>query len=267
MRLDVPVDDPLRAVSTPTLGTQLPDTETIQIAEIKDLCSTIRSPCLIDDCLGYLSDGERMHELRPISACEENDEGVYVSLEDMLQAGGILSRQKRFKMAAILASSLLQLQTTPWLIEKFEKRNIFFYQQQENIIVDYPYIKHSFSTEPAASTKPSHTIDSRFATRNSLSNLGILLLELCFGQPIEKQEIRKQYLGADGKAHQGTDFMTALAWSDMVWEEDPMLEPIIRSCLCCMFEEKPDLQNKLFTQVVYSNIVGPLEDYFVSKWP
>lgn len=137
-------------------------------------------------------------------------------------------------------------------------------------MMDNPYIRHSFPSTKLSGgiTQDPPASDPRFDTRNSLSNLGILLLELCFGQPIEDQEqIRKNYLGADGKPHKGTDYMTARDWAEMVWEEDPKLEPIIKSCLFCMFEEKPDWQNKMFTQAVYASVVEPLDSYFVSKWP
>jgi len=61
--------------------------------------------------------------------------------------------------------------------------------------------------------------------------------------------------------------MTAREWVDSVWEEEPKLESIIKTCLFHPFEEKPDWRNKLFTQAVYVSVVGPLDDYFVTKWP
>jgi hypothetical protein len=95
--------------------------------------------------------------------------------------------------------------------------------------------------------------------RNSLSNLGILLLELCFGQPIESQAFRKDYLGQDGKPHNSTDYLTAVYWADMVCEEDPALEHIVKCCMFCIFEEKADWNNKKFTQAVYNSVVEPLK--------
>lgn len=206
-----------------------------------------------------------MHDVLPFPTDETIDGAAYISLSDILskQGSARLSPQKRFKLATILASSLLQLQTTPWLIGNFEKKNIYFYCHGGDTSLDHPYVQYCFST-PLGTLQSDH--ERRLATRTSLDNLGILLLELCFGQPIEIQEIRKRYL-VDGKPHQGTDYMTAREWADEVWEEDPKLEPIIRSCLFCPFEEKPDWKNPSFTQAVYASVVGPLDDYFVSKWP
>ena len=61
--------------------------------------------------------------------------------------------------------------------------------------------------------------------------------------------------------------MTAREWVDSVWEEEPKLESIIKTCLYHPFEEKPDWRNKSFTQAVYASVVGPLDDYFATKWP
>lgn len=206
-----------------------------------------------------------MHDVLPFPTDETLDGEAYISLSDILSKQGSprLSPQKRFKLATILASSLLQLQTTPWLIGNFEKKNIFFYRHGQDISLEHPYVQHSF-TKVLCASQSDHEL--RLAARTSLDNLGILLLELCFGQPIETQEIRKKYL-VDGKANPGTDYMTARDWAEMVWEEEPKLEPIIKSCLFCPFEEKPDWRNPQFTQAVYASVVGPLDDYFVSKWP
>ncbi|KAH6693323.1 hypothetical protein BKA61DRAFT_279036 [Leptodontidium sp. MPI-SDFR-AT-0119] len=263
-RFDAPIDLPVRPVPHTAPSTPQP-TPAVQILEIKDFCSIIRSQAINGQCLGFLSDGERMHDVLPFPTDETLDGEAYISLSDILSKQGSprLSPQKRFKLATILASSLLQLQTTPWLIGNFEKKNIFFYRHGQDISLEHPYVQHSF-TKVLCASQSDHEL--RLAARTSLDNLGILLLELCFGQPIETQEIRKKYL-VDGKANPGTDYMTARDWAEMVWEEEPKLEPIIKSCLFCPFEEKPDWRNPQFTQAVYASVVGPLDDYFVSKWP
>ena len=105
----------------------------------------------------------------------------------------------------------------------------------------------------------------RRVIRDSLSNLGILLLELLFNQPVESQEFRNLYLGQDGKPHEQTNYMTALHWSDMVWEEEPELESVVKCCISCIFEEKADWGNRKFVQAVWVRVCEPLER-FVGKW-
>jgi len=190
-RFNTTIDLPLQTVPSPVTPTPI-SPEPVQILEIKDFCSIIQSQNFNTQCLGFLSDGERMHDVLP---CPSDEGETYISLSDILskQDSARLSAQKRFKLASVLASSLLQLQTTPWLIDNFEKRNIFFYCHGQDIYLDHPYVRHSFTTSSpvcnlSSPSQSEHEI--RLAARASLDNLGILLLELCSGQPIETQALR-----------------------------------------------------------------------------
>lgn len=266
VRMNMPVELPFHP--------QRPHSETPPISppgppnvEIKDLCSTLCSVAPHADCLGYFCDSDkRQHELRPVKELHpaSEDESI-VSLETLLTSTPRVSRHDRYHVASILASSLLQLQSTPWLADKMEKKNIFFYQQCSKVLIDYPYVRQSFSSVKRAA-QPITPGQARFAARNSLSHLGILLLELCFGEAIEKQDVWKCYLGSDGMPHQGTDYMAARDWAEMVCEEEPALEHIIKCCVFCIFEEKADWGNKNFIQAVYASVVAPLEN-IINKWP
>jgi hypothetical protein len=178
-----------------------------------------------------------------------------------------LTRHESYKVVSILASSLLQLQGTPWLAETMEKNNIFFCRRDNKIFVDRPYIRHSFRSLKSAQScspgfvQPMLSSHPRFVARNSLSNLGIPLLDLCFGQPIETQDFRNCHLGPDGKPYDSTDYMTARDGADSVCEKDPALEHIIKCCVFCVFKEKVDWSHKKFAQAVYNSAVEPLKDY------
>ncbi|KAE8448823.1 hypothetical protein EG329_008825 [Mollisiaceae sp. DMI_Dod_QoI] len=240
--------------------------------EIKDLCSRLRCLRTNSACLGYLVDDEQQfHELvTVVKGIKEANNNTYISLETLIRDTQItgFNRRERHKTASILASSLLQLQTTPWLPETFGKENIFFYKQDATIFFDHPFVRHSFTSTKtcqistcAGQTSPG----ARFAARNSLNNLGIVLLEICYGQAIEDQAIRKRYLGPDGKPHEYTNFMTARDWAESVGEQEPEWENIIRCCISCMFEEKADWGNRKFTATVYESVVEPLEK-MAMKW-
>ena len=278
-RFDVPPELPLhpraRCTTMPAVqeSPSTTNTATTNDVEIQDLCSKLADPTL-SACFGYLrGEEERLHELRATSddleTPPQGNESL-VSLESLLlgREGPRLSRLERFKVASVLASSLLQLQTTPWL-KKMEKKNILFYRRGPKVHIEHPYLRHPFlsSKAPQTSGQPEdHTPSDRMAVRNSLSNLGILLLELGFWQTIDSYYMRQDYFGADGKPHQSTDYLTALAWSDKVSEEEPSLENIIECCLKCIFPVKADWSDKKFTQAVYTNVVGPLED-IIKRWP
>jgi hypothetical protein len=217
--------------------------------------------------LGYLQDGNQWcHELQSIE-CKNESRGSNgpISLENLLinREEKRLSRHERYRIASVAASSLLQLDTTPWLAAKLEKKNILFYQKDSKVLLDHPYISHSFLSTPnleAPKESPKTvSVASINPTRDSLASLGILLLELCFSETIENQHLRKRYLGEDGQPQIRTDFLTALDWVEMVDDEEPQLASIIRRCVNCSFKHKADWRNENFMQAVYANVVEPLE--------
>jgi hypothetical protein len=238
--------------------------------EIRDLCSILKDVDPKATALGYLSDQDQQrYELRPLTedgASLGNHE--LISLGKLLATDGLvrLTRQKRYKVACILASSLLQLQNTPWLGGNLSKNNVFFYHQGNEVLAGHPYISHSFSsTKSPTQTSSENTtswLQDHAPPRANLSSLGILLLELCWNQAIENQtELRKKHLSSDGQAIEGTDYLTAIDWldKDKVDEEEPKMLPIIKWCIFCAFEGKPNWADTKFTQAVYANVVRPLE--------
>jgi hypothetical protein len=226
------------------------------------------------DSPGYLSDDhDRQFEVQLLSEHEIPSSGnAFISLDALLRGSSLLRRQRHL-IASILASSVVQLQSTPWLTEKLDKRDIVFLKRGIEVILEHPYVRHSFeavnSIQPSSvssASLPGDRFAARIATRNSLSSLGIVLLELCFGQVIEDQPRWKHHLGADGMPHDGTDYMTARDWAEMVCDQEPEFDSIIKKCVHWTFEEKADWSNQNFTAAVYCKIVQPLEK-INQRWP
>ncbi|TGO22787.1 hypothetical protein BPAE_0155g00250 [Botrytis paeoniae] len=246
--------------------------------KINDLCKVIYDSRGTSNCyLGYLSDDHQIsHEFR-IPEEDPIARGLYgqkfISLETILSKPdkvSPLNRYERYKVAYILASSLLQLQNAPWLTGNLQKRHILFPCDWNNhkILIDQPHLSHSFLSTRYQSTPPGQTPNLSSSTttvKKSLNDLGIVLLELCFGQRIEGQSIRQDFL-VDGKEHAGTNYLTALEWADAVCEQEPALEHVIKCCMFCIFEEKANWDNLRFTQAVYASVVEPLEKV-VKSWP
>lgn len=247
----------------PPLTKERPDVN----IKINDLCSTMKGLDPDVEFFGCLSDNEHQeHEVRWIKDTRQVPPSLgEISLERLLTSNGHLklSRQKRYKLASIVASSLLQLHATPWLTEKLEKKNIFFYHQGPDILAEEPYISHKFvALKPGDSVpqEPNTTGVLPMNPRKTLPCLGILLLELCFGEAIENQQsLRKAHLSSDGKALEGTDYLCAIDWLEMVAEEEPKMEPIIRWCIFCPLNGKLNWEDTTFTQAVYACVVQPLE--------
>lgn len=95
----------------------------------------------------------------------------------------------------------------------------------------------------------ARTPDNRAA--DAISVLGIRLLELCFGAPIEQTEHRKQFGEGNAQTAPYLDHAAALLWSRMVGEEaGPEFAEAIEWCLHA--KEQPDggWRKELWTQVI-----------------
>ncbi|KAF7927495.1 uncharacterized protein EAE98_005877 [Botrytis deweyae] len=121
--------------------------------EIHNLCETVYNfDITCNSYLGYLpADHLERHEFR------DSDDSVtsrafyrdkFVSLETILSKPdkfSPLNRYERYKVAYILASSLLQLQNAPWLTGNLQKRHILFLcdWNKHKILIDQPNFSHS----------------------------------------------------------------------------------------------------------------------------
>lgn len=232
-------------------------------SEINDLCSTLRKSDHKVACLGYLcSPNNQNYEVhcvrRNIPSKSKPDD--LISLAELLdKTSNIrLERRQRFRLAVILASSLIQLQATPWLTSNLAKKDIYFEYQGSDVFSDEPYIRHTFpsinsSLSPASPEIDTPTAISRVVIKSALHQLGILLLELCFGAPIESRTAGDSSLPNDQ-----VQLLAALDWLSLV-EGDAGLDYKHAIVNCFHFDGKADWGNAMFTQSIHAGVVIPLE--------
>ncbi|KAK1093016.1 hypothetical protein LTR48_003192 [Friedmanniomyces endolithicus] len=137
-----------------------------------------------------------------------------------------LTRVQRYGIALTLASSHLQLHSTPWLHEQWTAENVHFPLTDDNgalTLHGEPYVLTQF--EAANNKPPTGQSDQSFST------LGIVLLELCFGTRFEdhhlwqnpayaplrsdpnmRQVIACQWL-KDVEGEAGDDYASAVNWT------------------------------------------------------
>ena len=254
------------------------------LIEIADLCEAVKKAHL-EICkgpLGYLRDEQdRRHAFYPPrhpTKFSENAE--MVTLASLLSksmrsnvsnhtgiVSGALSRIERYSIAVTLASSLLQLYSSPWIGETWSKNDIYFLKAAAGsarpIVVDKPFITRKFTSHSLQSSVKSVSEQvGRNTSIKSIQALGIMLLELCFGEAIEDQSIRSKYL-CDGQPNDMTDFCTAKYWleSDTLGEGGPDYAEAIRRCLFCAFGPKStDLEDDELRAAIYAEVVQPLGD-------
>ncbi|KAK0616330.1 hypothetical protein B0T14DRAFT_245057 [Immersiella caudata] len=158
-----------------------------------------------------------VHQL-PLDHCNIDLSSLFMG-----QSKSPLTRRQRYRLSLVLASSFVQLKDTSWIQGPWDKRTVHFPSTHKGQAdLDSPFIISRF--------RGSHQIASRLPTEGTTPNendvagiacLGILLLELCFGRPIEKHPSRLVIPGG-GEGEQiraALDLIAALEWLKEVNDE------------------------------------------------
>lgn len=210
-----------RRVRWDTTDLQKPDVRGPHEAQIRDLCRTLASQCR--DCYGFLDQDEHRFVVYPSRQVSITPAKSLFTLSQVLGGAHSLTRRKRYSLAHILATSFLQLGDTPWLDKGMKKDDIVFAEdpsEPQVALLDTPYICQTLSRGLIAPA-----IDS-------LSSLGIRLLELCFGQTLETTTYRKLLPAGDMISAPILDYAAAIQWSRLVGEEaGPEFTEAIEWCL------------------------------------
>ncbi|KAF2643630.1 hypothetical protein P280DRAFT_466398 [Massarina eburnea CBS 473.64] len=167
------------------------------------------------NCMGVIGHDDDVYHLHPFRKRKQcgGESGRTLGYILSRDFEGSLSRRQRYAIALLVASSVAQLQFTPWLRTGLTKEDVLFFSSggDDNITFTEPFIRQGFSiSSPASSCETSEC---------NFYSLGILLLELCFGKPLEDHPIRRKHPAGDGDSKQAFDLMAALQWSRSVCDE------------------------------------------------
>jgi hypothetical protein len=218
-----------------------------ELQEIEDLCGAIRQRTREIPCLGVLIDQEankhrvslRDGNLPPSPSLK------IVSLKKLLSQALKIAKRDRLILGVKLASSVLQLHKTPWLKEVWSKTDIFFVQNDEQsstIIITKPFVSKAFQS-PVCKMSARVSIDPYTNQAPDVRNptifsLGIILIELWFGQALETLRIPED-LGANNTPNQFTDFATARRLTEEIYNEaGEWYGDAVRRCIYCEFDQR-----------------------------
>jgi hypothetical protein len=190
-------------------------------------------------------------------------------LKELLEGDTLLfPAKRRHNVAAILASSLLQLQRTPWLADSWNKNDVLFLMDQGKVLYERPYLSKEFysceATPSGFKTAEGGNFQGwpDFHPKLSLESLAIVLLELCLGEPLEKRPEKARLRPAAPSTQSSHEYLLSIAraWS---WEEiylhEAMFPDIRESCM-----NFPNMQRAKLGRLdelrsdIYGVIVGPL---------
>lgn len=221
-------------------------------------------------CLGVLIDKRLQFGIFRNSEQEPLGSGAMTMqlshLHDLLTKDAtplVLSDQ--MQLALTLGWNVLQLQNTHWLEEYWTSEHIRLVANSTNDM--RPYVTHHFqsmrrerggpigselSLTPSQREQIDDFIDV-YVPNKGLFNLGIMLIELCHGQPIQRLAERKD---------RGSVVLTALRLAKhLEGQVGGTYEAVVRSCLFCNFGgagSRAELTDEQFQEGIYDHIVQPL---------
>ncbi|KAK5682107.1 hypothetical protein LTS10_005232 [Elasticomyces elasticus] len=175
-----------------------------------ELCQNFSSKPADDIRLGTLVQDQDVYDVYPTR--ETLATSPSATLADLLQPGSavILTRVQRYNIALTLAMSHLQFHATPWLHQGWAAERVCI-QAVPGPNALYP---HDEPLNPYMSTSfqpPSNAIPLE---QNGFSQLGILLLELCFGRPLEEHKLWRSAAFAAGRNDPIIRHAVACKWLD-----------------------------------------------------
>jgi hypothetical protein len=222
---------------------QPPPASTDHTPMIKDLCTALGSSC--PDCIGYL-EADDFRFLIYTDVQNNSCISSTITLAQLLSNPSSLSRRKRYSIALTLASSYLQLSASPWLSMPLRTENVLFLQpttEPQSALTERPYLQQELTQISGA---PS---------ADMISSLGVRLLELCFGNPIEATLYRKQLPAGDDHLAPIFDYTAAIQWSRLVSEEaGPEFAEAIDWCL-----QAKTLTDNNWRKDLWEHVIVPLE--------
>ena len=204
-------------------------------------------------CMGIIGHENESYHLHSFENTKRVGHSDPLTLNHILSSNseGCLSRRQRYTVALLLASSVAQLQFTSWLRYGFTKEDVLFFPCEDDyctIPYHEPFIRQGFRNHQLA-TSNSEANDCNFYA------LGILLLELCFGQRLEDHPLRQKYPVGDGEAKQAFDLLAAMKWSQGVSDEGgDDYASAVRWCFTGV-----NNANQSWRSEIVKNVVGPLE--------
>jgi hypothetical protein len=260
---------PPYSVTDPVANTASSSSPSLQ--EVKDLCASINQ--MHASRLGFSLDNKsKLRGAYLIDATETRVPSAEIlTLEDLLDRPPVvngrrakLTKKERYNLALTLASSVLYLNSTPWLMDQWAAKDILFHRTENAIHpieIDRPHVAPSLVEQNKG--MPNGHKARGFQNKNSvLLALAIALLELYFGTSAGKYQ--EDELGAaDPLLHSNPWLLCSMAhrWAEESQDDlSAAFLSAVRHCLRCFGDPGASLQDSEFLQAAVESIVLPLQE-------
>jgi hypothetical protein len=214
-----------------------------------------------------------LYRVRPIDFrhAQTNDhyfESAPISLETLLLKTELSGFEKKL-LEIIITRTFLEVCEGPWLRQKWGKESFHFFPEACNKKIDLnkPYITADFEYDSDEGDPDSFDMSH---SHPSILALGILLLEIEMGLPIESQWQKEHLIGGE-VPNVNTNHTTAKTLLNSKKWKHRICQPsrnAIQACLECGFL-RPDstFLDEEWTQNIYKSVVEPLQHELFACFP
>lgn len=246
------------------------------LQEVKDLCASIRRLHKSSPWIGFSLDS-KTKLLRgvypvdtPIDHCIKSNH--IITLEELLTKPPLvngrpakLSKKERYRLAVTLASSALQLNSTPWFPDQWSAKDILFHKTSAGprlVDIEHPYVASKLDEQAKVLTNGQKP--RGFQNKNTiLLALAVALLELYFGIPAEHCPPREHAAPDGGPIGSNPWALCAIAYEWAETEQENLsaaFSNAVNHCLRCFSDPSSSLKDAEFLQAAVESIVLPLQD-------
>ena len=258
--------------SAKTSDNLLSQDDLLKLKKINSLCRALIPQN--ENCLGYLSPGER--QALTVYCAQDGtsrlNRRAVISFKELMAPrprpeklpitrGNLpLSWAERLEIALTVASSILQLQRTPWLRDDWTKEDLSLCKDCTDENKQHVLISKAFpATELTDSTRETKVFG--LPRNKALFALGIFLIELCLGEAFESLRSPQDPLDANGHTNILTDLSAADRLTKHIYGEvGDRYGDVVRRCIHCDFNQRSvNLEDDNFRQAVYEGVIVPLQ--------
>jgi len=255
--LSPPSTSALSSVRTSNLVQASSGTQAHLIHEISELCTAMGTCGMQASCIGALTDREKGSQYSVFSQPDQKVTAGEITLREVLRSAAKrkLRRSDRFRIALAVASSHLQLRSTPWARKQWESEDVCFPQtmsDEPEILFDRPYVAADFHIGNPSGPQTAKQSDRSFGC------LGVMLMELLFGTSLDDHELWQQPNFTENAGRSLYRHMVAREWADSV--QDEAGPDFSAAVMWCLNESPMTLDGDQWRRDLADRVVLPLQN-------